>query len=189
MGRDDDTGHHIFLGRARCFEPPVDAGCVSAPGLCANRVARGHPRLSPGADRRRPFPRSLGAHAHTSVPNVTGGLFADATVPDDARRSAEQALRLLLEVLDRRRPAEQMGKLFAPAVVESIKTIVRTPTPSLRLGVASLRRVHMTRASTNAVDVFGTYRRGQRVFAVAGRLHYRSGKRQPGWTVTSLRVG
>ncbi|MDJ0395182.1 Rv3235 family protein [Rhodococcus sp. G-MC3] len=128
-------------------------------------------------------------HAHKTVPELATGFFADATVPEDARRSAEQALRLLLEVLDRRRPAEQMGTLFAPAVVESVKTIVRTPTPGLRLGVASLRRVHIARASTNSVEVFGTYRRGPRVFAVAACLRYRSGKRRSGWTVTSLRVG
>ncbi len=81
-----------------------------------------------------------------------------------------------------------MGKLFAPNVVESIKTLVKTHPPGQRLGPAALRRLHLARAAPNATEVFGTYARGPRVFAVAARLEYRATVRATGWVVTSVRV-
>lgn len=202
-----DTGNepvrHSFLARAPSFEPPIDGHCAHRARACgpANRSTP-----PGGLDRRsRPFPRSVGlhpgsdthppdTHPDTSRHRSTGrdgdssGQFPLA----DARRGAEQAFRLLLEVLDRRRPAEHMDKLFAPGVVEPVKTIVRTRPPGLRLGTASLRRVHVSRAAPNAAEVFATYNRGQRVFAVAARLELRTARhtaaRRTTWTVTSLRV-
>ncbi|MGA9870926.1 MAG: Rv3235 family protein [Rhodococcus sp. (in: high G+C Gram-positive bacteria)] len=182
-----ETGHHTFVSRALPFEPAIENPCSATPSICRGRPATEHGR--PTQDRRpRPFPRSLGTR-HQS-PHAFARAAADpaAAVPDDARRGAEQGMRLLLEVLDRRRPAEKLGALFAPAVVESVKTIVRTHPPGHRLGSASLRRVHVARTAPDAAEIFGTYARGPRVFAVAARLEYRSGSRRSGWTITSLRV-
>ncbi|WP_338893005.1 Rv3235 family protein [Rhodococcus sovatensis] len=208
-----DTGNepvrHAFLARAPSFEPPIDSDCAHRARACgpANRSTP-----PGGLDRRsRPFPRSVGLHpgsdthtldSHTphnhpdtSRHRPTGGNgdSSEQFPLADARRGAEQAFRLLLEVLDRRRPAEHMDKLFTPGVVESVKTIVRTRPPGLRLGTASLRQVHVSRAAPNAAEVFATYNRGQRVFAVAARLELRTAARQTAarrttWTVTSLRV-
>lgn len=181
----DSTGEstrHVFLRRARPFEPPAEA-------TCAHHRTREIPTLHSSSLRRRPFPRSLGSHPSAEGTRDASRHLEDRSVPDDARRGAEHAVRLLLEVLDRRRPAERLGSLFAPSVIESVKTIVRTSPPGRRLGTASVHRVHVARASPSAVEVFGTYARGPRIFAVAGKIEYRSSARRSGWIVTSLRVG
>ncbi|WP_254900608.1 Rv3235 family protein [Rhodococcus sp. 1168] len=107
---------------------------------------------------------------------------------DDAQRGAEHALRLILEVLDRRRATARLGGLFTPTVVESLKTLVNSQPPGQSLGTASLRRVHVSRCAKNSAEVFGTYARGPRIFAVAARLEYRKTARHSGWTVTSVRI-
>ncbi len=190
----DEPVRHAFLARAPSYEPPVESDCTHRARACA-------------LDRRsRPFPRSLGLHAGSAThpadthidtrahrPKGGEGETSERFPLADARRGAEQAFRLLLEVLDRRRPADHMDKLFTPGVVESVKTIVRTRPPGLRLGTASLRQVHVSRAAPDAAEVFATYNRGQRVFAVAARLELRTSARPTAarrttWTVTSLRV-
>lgn len=192
---------HAFVRPAAAFEPPIDAAriCGSRKPLCGMPSQDSSARSRQGSDRRRPFGRGISVHTgvvHATdtrpgawgAPSAHARIGGDAGVPDDARRGAEQALRVLLEVLDRRRPADKMGKMFAPNVVESIKTVAKTHPPGRRLGPASLRRLHVTRTAPNAAEVFGTYSRGPRVFAVAGRIEYRSTARSTGWTVTSLRV-
>ncbi len=207
MESTNESEHHTFLARARPFEPPIVSDCSQLDRSCESiAVSRLAPQSGTTDRRRRPFPRSVGTHhgvgtqcnvsteRHTETgrnirSRAGAGNSRAAAVPDDARRGAEQALRLLLEVLDRRRPADRLGKMFSPNVIESVKTIVKTHTPGRRLGPASLRRVHLSRTSHNAAEVFGTYARGSRIFAVAARLEYKSGARCTGWTITSLRVG
>ncbi|WP_145976553.1 Rv3235 family protein [Rhodococcoides fascians] len=110
-------------------------------------------------------------------------------VPADARASAERAMRLLIEVIDRRRSAEQLSSLFTAPVIDLIRTIVRTPPPGRRLGFAAVRRVHVAYRSDTSAEIFGSYTRGPRTFAFAGRIEQAVDPRRPGWTVTSLRVG
>lgn len=198
----NEAAHHTFVRRADPFEPPVENLCARHSSLCSGSGQSHLGHAQAGDLRRRPFPRSLGIHSHNlGVHTHTLGVrshvgprtpepstAADLAILEDARRGAEQALRLVLEVLDRRRPAERMGKLFAPSVVESVRTIATKQPPGLRLGAASLRRVHVTRTAKNAAEVFGTYARGPRMFAVAARIEHIGGTRRPGWTMTSLRV-
>lgn len=176
---------YSFVRPAPVFEPPADGHCLCSTRNTARCSRSSENTVRSGSDRRRPFARSLGTHHGLARHDAARH---DVDVPEDARRGAEQALRLLLEVLDHRRPAEKMGKLFAPNVVEAIKTIASTHPPGRRLGPASLRRVHIARSAPDAAEVFGTYARGPRVFAVAARLEYRATTRRSGWTITSLRV-
>ncbi|MDJ0361619.1 Rv3235 family protein [Rhodococcus sp. H29-C3] len=113
---------------------------------------------------------------------------AERQASEDAQRGAEHALRLILEILDRRRTPARLGALFTPTVVESLKTLVNSPPPGRSLGAASLRRVHVSRCAKHSAEVFGTYARGPRIFAVAARLEYRKTARHSGWTVTSVRI-
>ncbi|WP_241483817.1 MULTISPECIES: Rv3235 family protein [Nocardiaceae] len=195
MNAMSDARRFAYIARAATFEPPTDSARASDGRVTDSRSAPA--ACSRPIRRRRPFPRSVGHHDHPGVADLAnsngsriGPLTAvsENSVSDDARRGAEQAVRLLLEVLDRRRPPEKMGLLFAPNVVESVRTIARTEPPGRRLGAASLRRIHVTHAARNATEVFGTYTRGTRVFAVAARLEYRRSLKYTGWTVTSLRV-
>lgn len=195
MNAMSDARRFAYIARATAFEPPTDSARANDGPVTDSQAVPA--ACSRPTRRRRPFPRSVGHHEHPggSGPAAARGsrigpLVVDSENPvsDDARRGAEQAVRLLLEVLDRRRPPEKMGQLFAPNVVESVRTIARTEPPGRRLGAASLRRIHVTHAARNATEVFGTYTRGTRVFAVAARLEYRRSLKYTGWTVTSLRV-
>lgn len=196
MDTPDESGARTFLVPAPPFEPPVESDCVQRARACS-RHAPARPPLGGPDRRRRPFPRSLGPHLDSTAPGADPrqrfaghqpGSTAERLLLAEARRGAEQAVKILLEVLDCRRPAEQMEALFAPSVVESVKTIVRTRPPGLRLGAATMRQVHITRSAPNAAEMFGTYTRGSRVFALAARLEHKQVARRPSWTVTSLRV-
>jgi hypothetical protein len=61
--------------------------------------------------------------------------------------------------------------------------------PGRHLGVAVLQRVHVSVITPNHAEVFGTYSRGDRVFAIAAGARYRrTAGRAPCWTMTSLRL-
>ncbi|MFD4182608.1 Rv3235 family protein, partial [Rhodococcus sp. NPDC058514] len=92
-----------------------------------------------------------------------------ATDPE-AQRFAEHALRLTLEVLDRRRPPAQLRPLLAPALVDLVAALSRRPLAARRLGVASLLRVHLRPSDLDTLEVFGTDTPRARMFAGAARL-------------------
>ncbi len=98
-------------------------------------------------------------------------------------------MRMLIEVIDRRRSADQLSPLFTPSMIDLVRTIVRNPPPGRRLGFAAVRRVHVAYQSDVSAEIFGSYTRGPRMFAFAGRIELAIDPRRPGWTVTSLRVG
>ncbi|MET4048608.1 hypothetical protein BJD99_07760 [Rhodococcus sp. 1163] len=180
---------HTFLSHARPFEPPTASGsaAVHARNRLDHHLAQVHAGSQSGR-RRRPFQRSLGNHAHGGTPGSNVVTPAERQASEDAQRGAEHALRLILEILDRRRTTARLGALFTPTVVESLKTLVNSQPPGQSLGAASLRRVHVSRCAKNSAEVFGTYARGPRIFAVAARLEYRKTARHSGWTVTSVRI-
>lgn len=106
----------------------------------------------------------------------------------DARRFAEQALRLILEVVDRRRHPAQLRTVAAPAVVDVVHYLVRSGPTASRLGTATGVRVRVRPVRPDAAEVFGTYNRGGRVFAVAARIERGGGAHPAGWAITSLQI-
>ncbi|WP_235871017.1 Rv3235 family protein [Rhodococcus spongiicola] len=112
----------------------------------------------------------------------------DEKVTPEARRFAELALRLTLEVMDRRRVPAQLRAVAAPAVVDVVQSIARSGHAGNRLGTATLERVRVRPVRSDAAEVFGTYTRGHRVFAIAARIERGNGARLPGWALTSLRI-
>jgi len=102
----------------------------------------------------------------------------------DVRRAVEVTLRLVLEVLDRRRRPQQLASVAARSVVDSVGTIARTAPPGRNLGTAALRRIHITPAGDAAAEVCATYVRGRRTLAIAGRFEYRRGW----WICTALHL-
>ncbi|MFC7447538.1 Rv3235 family protein [Rhodococcus daqingensis] len=174
-----------FLTQAPPCEPPVAGRSES------RATAHRAPTRSPHSGRS-----PLRNHGPARPP-------AEAlTVDPEARRSAEHALRVTLEVLDRRRPPAQLRPLLAPSLAGLVGTLSRQPVPARRLGVACLQRVHLRASDADTVEVFGSYSRGQRMFAVAARLErtpaagiappgHSAGSAPPpgGWRVTSLQIG
>jgi hypothetical protein len=153
------------------YEPPP----VGAPALC--------PTPSPAALRRHtprplrpvlaPVPAPRRDHRELPPPRAAA-IFADV------------ALRRVLEVTDRRRPAKQLRRLLSPTVYDAI---LAQPLCSSS-GAAVLRRVRLRTADVadgeaTAAEVFATYTRGNRVRAIAGRIEVVRG----GWLVVALQIG
>nr|WP_293350787.1 Rv3235 family protein [Mycobacterium sp.] len=102
---------------------------------------------------------------------------------------ADAALRRVLEVIDRRRPAAQLRGLLAPSLVDSVVAVGRSTAGHAPDGAAVLRRMRLQpaghREPDSAAEVFGSYSRGHRVHAIACRVE-RAG---PRWTVVALHIG
>jgi hypothetical protein len=147
------------------YEPPL----VGAPSACSPPTPAALHRHTPRRLRAVPAP------THDSVPPRAAAVFADT------------ALRRVLEVADRRRPVAQLRPLLAPALIDAVVAMTRT-TPTD--GAAVLRRVRLRTAGSadgeaTAAEVFGTYTRGTRVRAIAGRVEIVGGR----WLVTALQIG
>ncbi|OBK20564.1 hypothetical protein A5634_12610 [Mycobacterium asiaticum] len=119
-------------------------------------------------------------------PADTTAVAVPSPLPPQLRQAvvfADVALRRVLEVIDRRRPAVQLGSVLAPGLVESVLAVSRAV--AQRSGVAVLRRMRAQPAGGDAAEVFGTYSRGERVHAIACRVEYDSGR----WLVVALHIG
>lgn len=94
-------------------------------------------------------------------------------------------LRILLEILDRRRPVAQLAKLGAPALVHAIGSLVAGDhVPSRTLGTAVLAKYQLFPVADRAYELVAMYDRGPRRLALAGRVEHTG----TGWKVTALRL-
>ncbi|WP_305092175.1 Rv3235 family protein [Prescottella sp. R16] len=159
---------HRFLSPAPRFEPST----AEEPGR------RNGPLSSPVSSARR-SPHD-GRPPHRPRPAAV-----DAS---DAHRFAEHALRLVLEVVDRRRPPAQLRAVAVPAVVDVVHYLARSAPPAGRPGPATRVRVHVRPVRPGAAEVFGTYNRSGRVFAVAARIERGHDAHPADWTVTALQI-
>lgn len=96
-----------------------------------------------------------------------------------ARSSTIQILQLVMEVLDGRRPVEQLLRVVTEDVFAQVTVLVgqrARPVPGRPGGTeaARLRRVHLQFAGPRRAEYFGTFVRGERVRAVAGRVEVRA---------------
>jgi Family of unknown function (DUF6459) len=121
-----------------------------------------------------------------SAPMRQAAIFADA------------ALRRVLEVIDRRRPAAQLRPMLATSLVDPVLAIGRCAAGRApgHEGAAVLRRLRLQPAGhrdpETAAEVFGSYRRGQRVHAIACRVeqvHAGVGSAATRWQVVALHIG
>ncbi|WP_156370519.1 Rv3235 family protein [Nocardia arizonensis] len=121
-----------------------------------------------------------GGSAARVEPVVDGGVLGSA------REFAERALRVVLEVLDHRRPAAQLAAFTDPRVVAAVRTVVTSgAAPGQQLGTATLGRVTVVPVDGRTVEICAGYDRGARHFALAGRIvRVESG----GWRLAALRV-
>ncbi|UGT90360.1 Rv3235 family protein [Mycobacterium ostraviense] len=102
---------------------------------------------------------------------------------------ADAALRRVLEVIDRRRPATQLRSLLAPNLVDAVLSV--SEAVSGQHGTAVLRRVRLqpTGTSDTAAEAFGTYRRGERIHAIACRVERVTAGGGGRWLVVALHLG
>ena len=101
---------------------------------------------------------------------------------------ADAALRRVLEVLDRRRPVAQLHGLLAAGLVDSVLSANRFTAGND--GAAVLRRLRLQAVGAPdrvaAAEVFGSYRRGRRIHAIACRIERVAAGR---WQVVALHIG
>lgn len=114
-----------------------------------------------------------------SAPMRQAAVFADA------------ALRRVLEVIDRRRPAAQLRPMLTPSLVDSVVALGRTA-PGER-GAAVVRRMRLQPAGhrdpDTAAEVFGCYSRGDRMHAIACRVEQVPAGGATRWLVVALHIG
>lgn len=105
---------------------------------------------------------------------------------------ADAALRRVLEVIDRRRPAAQLTPLLAPSLVDSVAAVDRSAAGAHR-GAAVLRRMRLQAAGhrdrDSAAEVFGSYSRGNRIHAIACRVEQVDAAGATRWMVVALHIG
>ncbi|BDB40910.1 hypothetical protein Mkiyose1665_16930 [Mycobacterium kiyosense] len=123
------------------------------------------------------------------TPALGGAAQAAAPLSPQMREAAvfaDAALRRVLEVIDRRRPAIQLRSVLAPELVDSVLAVSRKLAD--QPGAAVLRRMRLQPADGaghSAAEVFGTYSRGDRIHAIAARA-----QRLPGqWLLVALHIG
>lgn len=114
-------------------------------------------------------------------------ICPESTPPRDALVFADTALRRVLEVADRRRPAGQLKALLAPPLLDALAAHARRAAPE---GTAVLQRVRLRTAQQDgaevcAAELFATYTRGRRVHAAAGRIENLDGR----WQLVALQLG
>ncbi|UGT53869.1 Rv3235 family protein [Nocardia asteroides] len=151
------------------------------PGYGAeNATGSAVPQPVPGASRRR-TPSGSGLRRAVRA-GCAGGV---EVVESDAQRFAEQSVRLLLEVVDRRRQVDQLRAVTEPRVLESVRTmLVQDLAPGRGLGTATVKHVRLTACEAAGAELFASYQRGARTFALAGRIE----SARERWRLVALRM-
>ncbi|MFF0452743.1 Rv3235 family protein [Nocardia africana] len=183
----ESSASPVYTRRARrapVFEPPLDPRSSGDPSagtpLDRGTAEHGAPRLR--TSRRSAHDgRSPGSGAGAPASSGMCGGNENGSAP---AHFAERSLRLVLEVIDGRRPLGQLRPVVEPTVLAAVETLARTAAAERRLGTAVLVTVKLAEVTASAAEVCGGYERGQRRFAVAARLVLRRGR----WRVSALRM-
>ncbi|WP_206045769.1 Rv3235 family protein [Nocardia mangyaensis] len=177
---------HMTLRPAPHCEPQLESRAVTG----GDRTQRPPLRRTDGhagSAYRRP-----GGGAPAGVRRAVHGSCVAATPPvrpdsdTGARKFAEYALRLVLEVVDRRRSVSQLRTVVDPKVLSAMRTVLSQDlAPGRSLGTATLVRVHVSAAEPHAAEIFASYQRGTQTFAVAGRIE----RARDSWRLVAVRLG
>jgi Family of unknown function (DUF6459) len=151
------------------YEPPVVGAEPCAP--------------TPLAGVRRPTSRARHLQQVPHAPAPPSERFRAAAAFTDA------AVRSILEVIDRRRPAAQLRPLLAGGLADTVESFTTT-TPG-RHAAAVLRRARLQPVDEHehAFEVAASYSRGPRVHALACRVERVAGPRGERWQVVALHIG
>lgn len=102
---------------------------------------------------------------------------------------ADAALRGVLEVLDRRRPATHLRPLLAGGLADAVTSFHRTATTQVAAAVLRRVRLQPTDRREQAFEVTATYSRGSRLHAIACRIDLVPDAPGDRWQVTALHIG
>lgn len=165
-----DTPRIRHVLRIPPYEPAVRHTC-DRPRRYATRRATAH-------DGRSPRPART---ASVAAPLATA-------VDPAAAAFADRAVRLVLEVLDRRRPDTQLEAVLDPVLHDAMVPVRSARTDA---GSAIVLRARVRTVDADSAELFGSYMRGPRVFALAGRITRTAPTRRTphGWLITSLWLG
>lgn len=165
------------------YEPPTqDVGrSVPACGQSSHAPIRRRSMRVP----RRPYAGQPGRQPADEPGTIMSAQVRQAAIFADA------ALRRVLEVIDRRRPAAQLRPVLAPSLVDSVVSVGRAAAECG--GVAVLRRIRLqpagNRTPDTAAEVFGCYSRGNRIHAIAARVEQVPAGGGRRWLVVALHIG
>jgi hypothetical protein len=126
---------------------------------------------------------------HSGHPTAAGVPASTMSAPmRQAAGFADAALRRVLEVIDRRRPVAQLRGLLAAGLVDSVLCANRRAADDGAAAVLCRLRLQAigTQDRLAAAEVFGSYRRGRRIHAIACRIELVTGRR---WQVVALHIG
>ncbi|MGI6798640.1 MULTISPECIES: Rv3235 family protein [Gordonia] len=108
-------------------------------------------------------------------PVRNGAERTDADRAGAARSATVYALQQMLEVLDGRRPVDHLLRTVSAEVQSQVGSLLQHRAgPSGSAETARLLRVHLQIGGPRQAAYFGTFVRGRRVRAVAGRIEIRS---------------
>lgn len=123
------------------------------------------------------------ADANRSAPTTPPPRHApDRTAERASAGFAAGALRVILEVLDKRRPPTHLQPILAPALAASVAAAID---PGPRHNAAVLRRVWAQACGSQSFEVSATYSRGRRLHAIACQIRYSAGR----WQLVALQIG
>jgi len=156
------------------LEPTAIAPTAATASLPRRRAVRGH-----AVPRQTPHDGRSGRPARPA-PGIV--------LEPGAARFAESALRLVLEAIDGRRPVAQLKTVLDPRIVT---TVAGSRSARAGRGAAVLLRTRVRAVDAETAEIFGSYSRGPRVFAFAGRMVLAAPRaRAPRrWTITTLWLG
>ncbi|MEU7633556.1 Rv3235 family protein [Nocardia sp. NPDC049220] len=178
------AGIHDWLSSAPNPEPPLDS---------RRRAEAGRGALDPATPRALPCRTRVhsSGQASAGVRNAmrrahTGAIAQEDETLSAARRFAATVVRVVLEVLDRRRPVPQLAGVADPTVIAAVRTLISADlVPGRSLGGAVPIRVSVIPVNVNTAEVYAGYSRGARHFALAARI---TRTRSAGWRLTALRI-
>jgi hypothetical protein len=149
------------------------------------------PALNTAARCVSPTPAALRRGTARPLRPVPHAAVHDAIPPQAAIAFADSALRRVLEVIDRRRPVAQLRPLLAPALIDRVVAMTQAPRTGCPARqdatAATLRKLRLRMVDGDGqprAEVFGTYRRGSRVLAIAACIEL-DGER---WRIVALQM-
>ena len=162
------------------YEPPAFGGPPVLPPVAASR------RRPPCPARTVVRPRAQDVSAREAARFASVREAARFASVREAAQWADAVLRRVLEVIDRRRPPNQLKGLLAPGLVDSLPTRLHRD-----CGPARLRRVRAFAVGRgdDAAEVAASYTRGERVHALACRVQRISTPAGPRWQLVALHIG
>ncbi|MFD6394569.1 Rv3235 family protein [Nocardia sp. NPDC060259] len=142
------------------------------------------PQRYPGSTRPRAAGAPFGVRRVVSAA-CARGRRGEAESVAEAQRFAEQSVRLVLEVVDRRRKPDQLRAVTDPRVLASVRTMLTQDlAPGRSLGAATVKHVRVTATEPGGAEIFASYQRGPRTLAIAGRVEFTKDR----WRLVALRL-